>query len=388
LPAELANPRVLIHVQHLLGTGHLRRAVLVAQALAGNGFQVTLASGGAPLTQLDLRRVELVQLPSLTAGNSSFDKLLTDSAEPPGDRWKARRRDVLLSLYQRLRPDLVVVEAFPFGRRALRFELLPLLQRIAESRPRPLLVASIRDVLHAGRAPQRIEETTTLVRRHFDRVLIHGDPTLIRLEESFPAYARIADRCHYTGMVAPPAPTTVRGASEVLVSVGGGATGLRLLQAALAARPLSPLPCATWRLLCGNNLAEKHYQALRRAAADGVRVERSRDDFRERLAGCAASISQAGYNTVTDLLATRARAVVVPFEAGGETEQRQRAQRLAERGLMQIVNEGALCGEVLAAAMVRALRLPPPSHSLDLRGATRSAELLRDWLAAPREALP
>ena len=40
--------RVLFWVQHLLGTGHLRRALTVSAAMAERGLAVTLASGGPP----------------------------------------------------------------------------------------------------------------------------------------------------------------------------------------------------------------------------------------------------------------------------------------------------------------------------------------------------
>ncbi|MCA3266682.1 MAG: glycosyltransferase, partial [Azospirillum sp.] len=41
--------KILIHVQHLLGTGHTRRMAAIAKALAARGHETTLASGGLPL---------------------------------------------------------------------------------------------------------------------------------------------------------------------------------------------------------------------------------------------------------------------------------------------------------------------------------------------------
>ena len=40
--------RVLIHVQHLLGIGHLRRAAALARGLVASGVDVVVASGGVP----------------------------------------------------------------------------------------------------------------------------------------------------------------------------------------------------------------------------------------------------------------------------------------------------------------------------------------------------
>ena len=57
---------------------------------------------------------------------------------------------------------------------------------------------------------------------------------------------------------------------------------------------------------------------------------------------CRVSVSQAGYNTVLDILAARAAAVVVPFAAERETEQTLRAGWLAERGVVELVAEAQL----------------------------------------------
>ena len=44
--------RAMIWVQHLLGIGHLRRAVSIARALADADFDVLLVSGGMPLKEI------------------------------------------------------------------------------------------------------------------------------------------------------------------------------------------------------------------------------------------------------------------------------------------------------------------------------------------------
>ena len=80
-------------------------------------------------------------------------------------------------------------------------------------------------------------------------------------------------------------------------------------------------------------MPEPAFADLQRAAPENATVERARPDFRRLLARAAVSVSQAGYNTVVDLLRTGVRAVLVPFEAGRETEQRLRAECLQSLGL-------------------------------------------------------
>jgi predicted glycosyltransferase len=113
------------------------------------------------------------------------------------------------------------------------------------------------------------------------------------------------------------------------------------------------------------------------AAGRGIALERARADFTTLLSNCALSVSQAGYNTLMETVQARARAVVVPFAGGQETEQALRARCFAERGLLETLEEAALTPQALAAAIDRAAHRPvPAAGAIDLQGARKSAELI------------
>jgi predicted glycosyltransferase len=213
---------------------------------------------------------------------------------------------------------------------------------------------------------------------------VHGDPTLVPFEASFPAAPEIADRLIYTGYVgpAPPCRLTAADGQQVIVSAGGGAAGRTLLETALAARRAGCLAHLSWRLITGTNLADGDFMALRANAPAGVGVERFRGDFVGLLRACRVSVSQAGYNTVLDLLTAGARAVLVPFAAGRETEQPLRAERLAALGAAELVRESELSAATLVAAIDRAAARPPPSLAIDTDGAMRSARLIAGIIRA------
>src|SRR5581483_5257869 len=122
---------VFIHVQHLLGIGHLQRAVAVAIALREAGARVVLASGGTPVAQVEARAiargVEVVRLPEARSADVHFSAILDADGNAIDETWKNRRRDLLLGLLVDTAPDAVVTEMYPFGRRPFRFELTPLL---------------------------------------------------------------------------------------------------------------------------------------------------------------------------------------------------------------------------------------------------------------------
>ncbi|MEZ5668226.1 MAG: glycosyltransferase [Alphaproteobacteria bacterium] len=369
-------PRLLFHVQHLLGIGHLRRAALLAQGLVRGGFAVTVAQGGEPSAPFGFGGAEVVQLPPLRSAGSDFGGLVDAAGRPLDAAGEAARRDALLALFDRVKPDIVLLESFPFGRRQMRFELVPLLQRIAASRPRPRVAVSIRDILQR-RKPERERETAALVAAHVDRVLVHGDPSLVRLEESFGAADRIADRIAYTGYVAPPAPAP-RPRDGVIVSAGGGAVGAALLRAALDARAMPRQGALPWTLLTGPNLPATDFDRLCAASAAGVTVARAVPDLAAALAGAVVSVSQAGYNTVMDIAVSGVPAVLVPFAGSGETEQPMRAARLATLGLVAVVDEAGLTPRSLADAIDAAAAHPTHWPDLALDGAAVSACLLRE----------
>lgn len=378
----MTGARVFFWVQHLLGIGHLRRAALLAAAMAESGFDVLLVSGGLPVRHLDPGRARFAQLPPVKAADRRFSALVDGAGRPLDAAFDAARRRRLMDLFHGHRPDAVITEMFPFGRRRFCAELLPLLD--AARRRRPAVFCSVRDVLTAKAAPERHREMAALAHARFDCVMVHGDRALIPFDATFPETARIAGRLHYTGYVAPPPPAgrPAGTAGAVVVSTGGGAVGQRLLETALAARPLSRLAEAPWRLLAGEALGPAAFARLRARARAGVTVERARPDFPALLAGTALSISQAGYNTVADLLRARVPTVLVPFAEARETEQTVRAQALAARGLARVVAPERLSPARLAAAVDDALVAGPPAESgVRLDGAATATHLLHEALA-------
>lgn len=375
-------PRVLLYVQNLLGIGHLRRAAAVARGLVAEGMTVDFVSGGMPVPHLPLGGAELVQLPPVRALDDQFKVLVDGQDRPIDDRFRADRRDRLLALLNERRPAVVITELFPFGRRQMRFELLPLLAEARAAPWRPVVLSSMRDILVTKPRADRNREIVDTLNAWYDAALIHADPGLIRLERTFPMAADIRVPLEYTGyvvntddLVLPEADPLADG--EVLVSAGGGAVGHDFMRRVADAMPRLPLADRRWRFVTGHHMRADALDHLRRLGRPNLVVETMRPDLPALMAGAALSISQAGYNTLLELMAVRARAVVVPFEGGVETEQRLRAELLAEAGALEVVAEPDLGVTSLTAAIERALARPrdavPP---VDLDGARATAALV------------
>ena len=347
----------MIWVQHLLGIGHLMRAAAIARAFDRGGWQVDLVSGGVPLPHLDIGGARLCQLPPLRTADTSFRTLVTADGEPATEADTAARAGQLLDLFHGAQPNVLMTEHFPFGRRQLRSELLPLLAAARELDQPPLVCSSVRDIL-VERSAKRHAEAEAWLADYFDLVLVHGDPALVPFDATCPFADRLGGKLRYTGYLDTAASTSQDsgdGEGEIVVSAGGGAVAEALEDVAVAA-------CAAredgrpWRLLVGANRPPARLAALQASAPVGLTVERARPDFRTLLGRAAASVSQAGYNTVVDLLTSGAPAVLAPFAAEGETEQTLRATRLAEiNPAVTVLPEHGLNAGALNAAIDRVL---------------------------------
>ena len=371
--ASVAAPRIMIWVQHLMGIGHLRRAAAIARALAERGAEVAFVTGGAGDPEVDPCRIRIVPLPAARVADAGYRALVDVRGREVDDAWRTARRDMLLAAFDEHAPHVLVTEAYPFGRRLLRFELEPLLERANAVGCR--LVSSIRDVLQPSSKPSRARAAADRVLGSYDAVLVHGDPDFVALEASFPETHRIRNHIRYTGYVAagqgPAAPPGV-GEGEIVVSAGGGVAAHRLVDAALEGARRDPR--LRWRILVGPRAGSTALSGWRGGAPENAIVEPNRADFESILSRARVSVSQAGYNTVTDVLATGARAVLVPFSAEGELEQTIRARVLAESAVARVIDEDRLSAAALLDAIRCAVARPAPARRpVRLDGAGESA---------------
>lgn len=370
-------PRVLYYVQHLLGVGHVFRTMRIVSVLIQRGFHVDLVYGGERLPDFDDYGAQVHFLPSLVSKKGDFSVLLAEDGNPASDSYKAERRDRLLNILAMSIPDIIVTEAFPFGRRQMHFELLPLMEAAKSLPTPPAIFASVRDILQEGNKPKKDRQTVELMHRYFDGVLVHGDPGLIKLDATFPFAEEIADRTYYTGIVTPEPGEPAREIFDVVVSAGGGLLGQELIASAVEARLRSSLKEARWCVLTGPYLDTSEYASLERLSDKDMVLRSFMPDLHRTLATAKLSISLAGYNTVADIMTAGCRAIISPQWNDKETEQLHRAQLLSERGLVEMIGHREKTAPALCAAIDRVMDRPAPDWSLIRRqGSQRTADIL------------
>lgn len=375
--------KVLFYVQHLMGVGHVFRAMRLVKAMTRAGLSVELVYGGEPIPNLDVGGAQVHYLPSLRAGTKVFREMVGANGQIADQAYRDRRRDQLLDIFRSTAPDILMTEAFPFGRRQMFFELLPLLDAAVGSPSRPLIACSVRDILQENRKPSRDRETVDLLKTYYDAIFVHGDPHFARLEDTFPYHDEIGDLVRYTGIVAPEAVSTGTRDSgdgfDVVVSVGGGLMGRELLFAAAEAKGLSSLDDKHWCFVTGINTAAEDVAHMQTLLSGKVTVRTFLTSLPEVLARSDPSVSRAGYNTVADVFTAGCRAVFVPLSDGEETEQIRRAEMLAERGLAETVPPEQADAASIAAAIDRAAAgAPTAAGAFRLDGAETTARMLSE----------
>lgn len=374
---------LMVYCQHVLGIGHLCRIMLILQQMVEH--KITLVLGGPPVSVRLPNHVRVMQLPGLRM-DEEFSGLLPVESGQDAEVIQQQRTKQLSGLFNDLQPDLLLVELFPFGRNAFRFELLPLLEQAREQQ-KCRVVCSVRDILVERDNTIKFEQRVIdRLNRYFHLLLVHGDPELISLDKTFSRMGDITIPVSYTGYICqPPNPgdrEQMRGRLHlddedqlIVVSAGSGSVGTSLLQAAVNAFTfLDPTPRMRMQIFTGPYMPDSDFRQLSASANNNICVQRFSDDFPAWLAAADLSISMGGYNTTMNLIASGCRALVYPFAQNHE--QRMRAKQLEKRGHLQLLTDMDLHPAAFAEKISWILTTTPQPPAIMLNGAARTAEQL------------
>jgi predicted glycosyltransferase len=382
--------KILIYCQHVLGVGHFFRTLEICRALTGH--DVVLVTGGSPVDAGLPAHVREIRLPGLMM-DEDFKALHAAGDGPSVEEIKAERRDRFMDIVREEAPELMLVELYPFGRKKFRFELDPVLKAIRSGELPPCqVVCSLRDILVEKADTASYEErVVSTLNRYFDAVLIHADPELVRLEETFSRLDDIELPMVYTGFVTPRPPAGARermrkelwlspDTALIVASAGGGKVGGPLLEAAVHAVGRLDHDVRL-QVFTGPFMEDEIVSRLRSVSDSRIVVERFTPDFLSWLAAADLSISMGGYNTTMNLLAARTPSLIWPF--GQNREQRLRAERIARHGGLELLSDEDLEPARLAERITAVLnRRERPGIRLDLEGAEATAR----WISRQEAA--
>ena len=379
--------KIACYCQHVLGIGHFHRSLEICKALATQ-HETVMVLGGPDVT-LPKSAVRFLQLPGLKM-DADFSRLLPCQKGADLEELKQKRKDQLFEFFTSFQPDVFLIELYPFGRKAFRFELDPILDGIGSSTLRPCLrLCSLRDIL-VEKTDKPKYETRVLkqLNTNFDGLLIHSDPTLIPLDETFGSMESIQIPYHYTGFIAPvttgqTAGKTLRqelGLSDrdqlVVASIGGGNVGAELLQATVEAALLlrQKTPNIHFHIFTGLYSDSTLRDRLEKQAGNSVTVHGFSSHFPDWLDAADLSISMAGYNTCMNILAAGIPALLYPF--GQNREQRMRVSAFSKTSDFLLLESKELEPEQFAEKITLQLQLKKKRTRARLNGAIQSCDLI------------
>jgi len=379
------RPAILFYCQHSLGMGHLVRSLALAERL-GRHFRVMLLNGGRlPSGIVVPSNIQFVNLPPL--GMDEANQLVSHDKRISVARALDRRKKMIRVTFDNIRPVVVLVELFPFGRKKFANEILPLLHAARSKGTRALVVCSLRDILVSREGDQEYNDRAAAwANEFFDVVLIHSDPSFARFEESFHSNVPLQVPIKYTGFVVPasgPAAPQESKRKRIVVSAGGGIAGEPLLRTAIEAHDYLQDTEVEMKVIAGPFLSDESWRALRSLAQgrNKLRLVRQVSDLCGELCGAAVSISQAGYNTCLDVLRAKVPAILVPFAKENEDEQRKRALRLQDLGAVKVIEQHDLTPARLAEEIRESMKSKFTTPALDLNGAENAAALIESMTA-------
>ncbi len=379
------KPTLFLYCQHSDGIGHLRRSVEIARTLV-NKFKVVFFNGGrVPAAIPCPEGVEIIDLPPMRS-NTEND-LIFHAKQLDENLTKEVRRQIILEKFNRLQPDVILIELFPFGRKDFAFELLPLLRQARRSKSKPLVICNLEDILIDGREDQQHfdNRASWIVKRYFDAVLMHTDPAFARLEETFSPRKPLTKPVLYTGFVTGSAECNEvdNQTPDIVVSAGGGNVGAPLFQVAVQAQP------RIWQqykipmtIVAGPFLHESEWERLNQQALNvpGLKLHRSVPELRCLLSQARLSVSQCGYNTTMDLLKTQVPALLIPFAEASKNVQNIRALKLEQLGVARVLAEVELNVDNFIREIDSLLLYKLEPSALRLDGASQTLKIISQLL--------
>lgn len=381
--------KISYYCQHVLGIGHLHRSLEICRAIARD-HQIVLILGG-PDADIDSSGLNLFHLPGLRM-DQEFNNLIPCTPGSSVEEVRSKRKKLIFSHFTDYQPEVFITELYPFGRKAFRFELDPVLSGIRDgSLPPCRCYCSVRDILVEKQQDRKIFEQRVVqtLNNFFSGVLVHSDPDVIRLDRTFSRMKDISIPVSYTGFVSKPAVPNpgnrirdrlkIAGDTRLIVgSIGGGNVGGELLRIIVkACRELEGKLDYHLQLFCGPYCSSTLYKELKEHESDSISVNIFTDNFLQWLTEADLSISMGGYNTCMDLLRAEIPSLVYPFRQN--REQQMRGLALAKKSAVQVLSEAELSPDILSRKIKMMLDTPRQAVKVNLNGACRTVNQINLW---------
>lgn len=388
------TPRIVLYSHDTMGLGHVRRNLLIAQTVQRllPQAQVLLITGASEATSFSMPpNVDCLTLPRLyKQENGSYRP--RQFSMPVAELISMRSR-LIRSAVESFKPDLFIVDNVPLG--ALK-ELDPVLRWI-RSEGKTQCVLGLRDVLDS---PEVVRQewlqagNEPAIRRFYDQIWIYGDRRVYDSVSEYELPSDLASRTRYAGYLDqrqrvvltpepcphPVDPLNLPPGELIVCLVGGGQDGAHLAES--FARSTLP-EGSNGLILTGPHMPEPMRTSLARHAIQQPRM-RVLEFVPEPCwlwERADRVVTMGGYNSVCEAISYRKPTLVIPRVAPRQ-EQLIRAERLRDRGVIEMLRPEAVSPESLSEWMQHTPAQAPEGSEIDCSGLDRVAGFVEEMLTS------
>ncbi len=369
---------------HFGSLGHGVRVLSLAKAIKYRNpeFDVLVVQGGVLHKELKIPSgVRCINLSPLESNSGLFDGLKSPS-KISLEKVKVIRAHQLITIARIFKPDFLITEHFPLGRTQFKFELIPLFKYLISNLPKTKIIASVRDFID-----QEVDIAGLLgLLNYFSYVLVHSDPKFMK----FDFEDLLGEKLIYTGYVASRARAELIDINHirdqlkitdkklVVVSIGGGIIGFKILvEVILAKRKLDNIGVKTKFLIStGPSISDVDYAKLIILAGNDndIILTKFNPNLVDYINAADLNISMGGYNSLVNVMVTGTSTIIIP--KGIDSEQKTRARKLQDKGLVQVLDLINLNSSILFDAIVSGLNKEKKKNNLNINGADFFAKFI------------
>lgn len=381
--------RIALYWHNGRSLGHTVRSATLGQGLLERmpGSAVVGITGASKGFELLPPAMDVVKIPSYLA----FDHEQGATSAPifpiESDDFSRLRMNLVATFMRDFRPHVFIVDHHPQGKKG---ELIPAVMHSPDTKK----VLGLRGILGTP------EETnyeffhprvTAFIRDYFSAIHVYVDERVFRLEEYYSVPPPLVDLLRYTGYVTRPTVTTReqaraqlqlnRDARVIVISFGGGQGTEALWHALLHNLDRIQDEFDLAYFAAGPYLEAEAFARLQKLVAQYPNWTWTRmlDPLPAWMKASDLFIGSGGYNSLSEVLATNANALVIPRQLK-EREQVLHAERLAKLHMLRQVSLETVLHEDITALLVACLRESYPMHGpvrIATDGARENARLIQ-----------
>lgn len=370
--------KILIHFSHYETLGHTSRILNLCKYLKsyyGDNIDLTVLQGGRKQDFIDFSFVNLVHIPEPIVGREwikSKKKKIIDS-----EKIRIRVR-FIIDFLKKSKPDIFIVEYFPFGRALDKYEILPVLRFIKEKIPKIKVISSV------GYPILNFQKKDLLTyAKFFDKILIHCPESMdkhfiektysklgvteVPVQDYKEVFELLKEKIVFTDYIVPfgikigekDKAREEMGLPDkkiIMVSRGGGVIYPKIISSALLSKKYLGNDYFIVAVE-GPATTKQEHDFFSKIAARFKQIEliKYSNRFLEYLNACDVSVSMCGYNTIVQTLFFSKPAVLFPklnHIGKGEIEQIYRINLFNEYLENKVLNYYKFNTEELAKSIV------------------------------------